>query len=134
MNAISPLNLEEITLNVDVPDIDVFADDLLGKVFYNLVENGVKYGGKISNMKFLGQEEENGIVLIYEDDGVGIPAHAKEKIFNRQFFSHTGLGMFLSREILSITGLTLTETGIYGVGARFEIHIPLDKYRPAENR
>jgi PAS domain S-box-containing protein len=132
MNAVSPLDLREITLSVDIPDIDVFADDLLGKVFYNLVENGVKYGGKISRIRFFWLEAADGLVLIYEDDGIGIPSDAKEKIFNRQFFSHTGLGMFLSREILSITGIALTETGIYGAGARFEIHIPHDKYRPAE--
>jgi len=134
MDATSALDLNGITLETDIPDIDIFADDLLGKVFYNLVENGVKYGGKISRIRFFCEDDADGKVLVYEDNGVGIPADAKEKIFNRQYFSHTGLGMFLSREILSITGLTLTEAGTYGAGARFEIHIPHDKYRSAENR
>ena len=133
LNATSPLDLNGIKLEMDIPDIEIFADDLLGKVFYNLLENGVKYGGKITHIRFFCEEEAEGKILVYEDDGVGIPADAKEKIFRRQYFSHTGLGMFLSREILSITGLTLTEAGTYGIGARFEIHIPHDKCRSAES-
>jgi signal transduction histidine kinase len=35
------------------------------------------------------------------------------------FGRHTGLGLFLSREILSITGITITETGEPGKGAVF---------------
>lgn len=42
---------------------------------------------------------------------------------------NTGLGLFLSREILSITGITLTEAGDPGKGARFEITVPDGIYR-----
>jgi signal transduction histidine kinase len=42
----------------------------------------------------------------------------------RGFGKNTGLGLFFSREILSITGISITETGVYGVGARFEIRVP----------
>jgi hypothetical protein len=37
--------------------------------------------------------------------------------------------MFLSREILSITGITIKETGIPGEGAVFEIFVPNGMYR-----
>ncbi|MEG3055210.1 MAG: hypothetical protein RQM90_03380 [Methanoculleus sp.] len=40
-----------------------------------------------------------------------------------------GLGLFFVREILSITGMTIRETGKPGEGARFEIHVPPDGYR-----
>jgi len=53
-----------------------------------------------------------------------VPSDVKEKIFNRQYYQHTGLGLFLSREILSITGMSITETGVPGEGARFEISVP----------
>jgi signal transduction histidine kinase len=53
----------------------------------------------------------------------------KERIFKKGFGKNTGLGLFLSREILSITGLTMKETGIYGKGVRFEIIVPQGKYR-----
>ena len=53
----------------------------------------------------------------------------KEKIFERGFGKHTGMGLFLSQEILAITGLSLKETGIYGSGVRFEIEVPEGSYR-----
>jgi hypothetical protein len=37
--------------------------------------------------------------------------------------------MYLAREILSITGISIAETGTYGTGARFEIHVPKGGYR-----
>ena len=39
------------------------------------------------------------------------------------FGQNTGLGLFLSREILAITGITITENGVPGIGARFEIRV-----------
>ena len=50
-------------------------------------------------------------------------------IFDRSYGKDTGLGLFLVREILSITGMTIRETGESGRGARFEIHIPPEGYR-----
>ena len=64
-----------------------------------------------------------------EDDGVGISDENKEKIFDRGFGKNTGLGLFLSREILSLTGITIHETGEPGKGVRFEIKLPNGAYR-----
>jgi signal transduction histidine kinase len=69
------------------------------------------------------------LLLIYGDDGVGIPSEEKDKIFKRGYGKNTGYGLFLIREILSITGLSIQESGIPGEGARFEIHVPEGSYR-----
>jgi signal transduction histidine kinase len=53
----------------------------------------------------------------------------KEKAFEKGFGKNTGLGMFIIREILSITGITIIETGEPGVGVRFEIRVPGGKWR-----
>jgi signal transduction histidine kinase len=68
-------------------------------------------------------------MIIYTDDGVGVAAEDKERIFQRGFGKHTGLGMFLSREILGITGITIKETGEAEKGVRFEITVPKEDYR-----
>ncbi len=68
-------------------------------------------------------------VLVCEDDGDGVPAEEKEKIFERGFGKNTGLGLSLSREILSITGITISETGEPGKGARFEMTVPKAAWR-----
>jgi PAS domain S-box-containing protein len=111
------------------PGTEVFADPLITNVFYNLVDNAVQYGGKITTIRFSLEEQDNEHVLICEDDGAGIPVEEKERIFERGFGRNTGLGLALSREILDITGLTITETGVPGEGARFEIVVPKGMYR-----
>jgi len=39
------------------------------------------------------------------------------------------LGLYLAAEILGITGITITENGVPGKGARFEIHVPSEDFR-----
>ncbi len=68
-------------------------------------------------------------ILLLDDNGIGIPDKEKERIFRREYFKNTGFGLFLSREILAITNLTIKETGKYGTGARFVIHVPREAYR-----
>ena len=69
------------------------------------------------------------MIINFEDNGVGIPTDEKEQIFERGYGKNTGLGLFLASEILSITGMTIRETGEPGKGARFEIAVPKDGYR-----
>jgi signal transduction histidine kinase len=69
-------------------------------------------------------ESGDGTIIVCEDDGEGIPVEEKEKVFERGFGKNTGLGLFLSRENLDITGITIKETGEPGKGARFEIAVP----------
>jgi PAS domain S-box-containing protein len=128
------LPLEGIDLKIQLDGISVFSDLLIEKVFYNLMENSVRHGERVTAISFFLQESPAGLTVVYEDNGTGIPAENKEKIFIRGFGKHTGLGLFLIREILSITGITIAETGEYGKGARFEIHVPRDGYRISDQR
>jgi signal transduction histidine kinase len=89
----------------------------------------VRYGGKITTIRFSVEEHEGDRVVVCEDDGLGVGAEEKEKIFERGFGKNTGLGLALSREILAITGITLKETGEPGKGARFEMTVPKDVSR-----
>ena len=108
---------------------EVLADPMIVKVFFNLVDNAVRHGGKITTIRFSVEERNGDHVIVCEDDGVGIPAEEKEKIFERGFGKNTGLGLYLSREILDITGITIRETGGPGKGARFEMTVPKGVYR-----
>jgi PAS domain S-box-containing protein len=120
----------QILVKNDLPaDTEVFADSLIVKVFYNLMDNAVRYGGKITTIRFPIEESRDYHLIVCEDDGDGVPAEEKEKIFERGFGKNTGLGLALSREILSITDITITETGKPGKGARFEMVVPSGMYR-----
>ncbi len=124
------LPLREVHLVMDSLDVMVYADPLLEKVFYNLVDNALRYGGEEMTMiRIASQESETGLVISLEDDGTGIMAEDKKRLFERGFGKHTGLGLFLSREILSITGISITENGEPGKGARFAILVPKGAYR-----
>ncbi|MCX6682328.1 MAG: ATP-binding protein [Methanoregula sp.] len=86
--------------------------------------------GQQRNPEVQVRESPTGITLFYEDNGKGIPADQKEKIFLKRHYGTTkGLALFLLREILSITGITITESGEPGKGMRFEIHIPKGAFR-----
>ena len=88
------------------------------------MDNAVRYGGKITTIRFSAMERGDELVVVCEDDGDGVPADEKEKIFERGFGKNTGLGLALSREILPITGITITETGDPGRVRRFEMIVP----------
>jgi signal transduction histidine kinase len=66
---------------------------------------------------------------VWEDNGIGVADDEKDLIFERGFGKNTGLGLFLSREILSLTEITIRETGTPGKGVRFEITVPKGHYR-----
>jgi PAS domain S-box-containing protein len=122
--------LGKVILKNDLPaGAEIYADPLIVKVFYNLMDNAVRYGGRISTIRFSSGGRDGDRVIVCEDDGYGIPADEKEMIFERGYGKNTGLGLFLTREILGITGITVRETGEPGTGARFEITVPEDAYR-----
>jgi PAS domain S-box-containing protein len=124
-NAVNDAQPGQIMVKNDLPaGIEVFTDPLVIKVFYNLMDNAIRHGGTITTIRFSADESGKDCLIVCEDDGVGIPTDEKEKIFERGFGKNTGLGLSLSREILSITGITIRETGEPGKGARFEITVP----------
>jgi len=119
-----------INLVNDVPEgVEVFADPLMAKVFHNLIDNAVKHGVRLTTIRFHVEERDGALSVICEDDGVGISPEDKERLFERGFGKNHGLGLFLSREILAITGITITETGKEGQGARFEMLVPPGAWR-----
>jgi PAS domain S-box-containing protein len=120
----------EIHIESSIDGIEIYADPMLEKVFDNLLDNSVKHGGHVTEVRIFSESLPEGIRIVWEDNGSGIPASDKEYIFDRSFGNNSGLGLFLSREILAITGIGIRETGIAGNGARFEITIPADHCRP----
>jgi PAS domain S-box-containing protein len=118
-----------IVIDIDLENAEIYADPLLEKVFYNLVDNAIRYGEKITTIRFFLLISDEGLTLVCEDDGIGIPPQYKYHIFERGVGTNTGMGLFLSREILGITKISIAENGIYGHGARFEMFTPRGTYR-----
>ncbi len=137
----SILPLRQIHVESCCEGYEVFADPLFERVIYNLIDNALRYGGdKMTVIRFSIHESDGNLVLTCENDGEGIPYEEKKYLFRRGFGKHTGLGLFLSCEILTITGMTIRENGEPGSGARFEIMVPTGHFRtrmtglPSEGR
>ena len=130
--AAAGLTLGEIIFTVETGDLQVYADPMLEKVFYNLVENSLRHAGTLTRIRCTVEAGAEGARIIVEDDGSGVPEQYKEAIFVRRHYKNTGFGLYLSREILGITGLSIRENGTTGSGARFEITIPQKNFRTGD--
>ena len=124
-------SVDHLEISDKVQHLEIYADPMLSKVILNLMDNSVKHGGKAVTVRIDCEEGMDGLLLTYEDNGQGVPFEEKEKIFEKGFGKGTGLGLFLSKEILAITGIMMKETGRPGQGARFELQIPRGNYRLA---
>ena len=127
----SDLTPTSVEISVSVPPVRVYADPISVKVVYNLLENALRHGGAaLTRVSVTAEERDDGeLVVVFGDDGTGVPADNKELIFTRGYGKNTGLGLTLSREILAVTDIRLVETGTPGKGARFEMHIPPQSWR-----
>ncbi|MGC9436310.1 MAG: PAS domain S-box protein, partial [Methanomicrobiales archaeon] len=119
-----------VFLQVDGCDAEVYADPLFRKVLENLLDDSVRHGGEdLSQITVSCRTGNRDLVIVWEDDGAGVSADEKERIFEKGVGKNTGFGLYLVREILGITGMTISETGTPGRGARFEIRVPREYWR-----
>ncbi|OPY30934.1 MAG: sensory histidine kinase AtoS [Methanomassiliicoccales archaeon PtaU1.Bin030] len=121
-----------IDVRIDAGNVELYADLMLQKVFTNLLDNSVRHGERVSLVRVWTEENQDlSLSVFYEDNGVGVPIGEKEKIFELGHGRNTGLGMYLSRQILGITGSSMREKGRAGEGCIFEILVPAGKWRRA---
>ena len=116
--------VERLEISDLAKGLEVSADPMLKKVFHNLLEDSVKYAGKSVCARIDCRMAEQSLTISYQDSGPGVPLKEKERIFEKGRGHGTGLGLFLSKEVLAITGISIKETGTPGEGARFEMLIP----------
>jgi len=128
-HACTRIDTRKIRIQSDTGNLEIFADPLLERAFYNLVENAFKHGGHVTTIRISAAPSRGDMVIRIADDGTGIPPSDKEKIFIKGYGKNTGLGLFLVREILSITAISISETGEYHKGACFTLTIPQGSYR-----
>lgn len=127
--AISHLDFLHMKQNLHLDNLEVFADPLFEKALFNIMQNVLEHGIRATEVTLHYEHQADSLLLIIEDNGVGIPAEEKHMIFDRGYGKGTGLGLFLVREVLSITGMNIRETGISGQGTRFEITVPRGVFR-----
>ena len=114
----------------------MLADSLLQQMFYNLIDNSLKYGQKTTRIEIhyaKGSLDE--LKLLYEDDGVGIPEIDKAKLFKEGYSTggSTGYGLYLIKKMMEVYGWTIQEKGETDKGALFTVTIPKTNQNGEEN-
>jgi signal transduction histidine kinase len=127
--AVSHLDFGTITRDFILEGLEIYADPLLERVFVTLIENTVMHAKGATSVRAGYSITSNEAVIFVEDNGPGIAEEKKEEIFKMGIEAGGSGNLFLSREILSITAITIRETGIFGKGVRFEIRVPTGSYR-----
>ncbi|HUV62032.1 MAG TPA: cache domain-containing protein [Thermoplasmata archaeon] len=129
-SAIVGLDLTHVDVSSDLEGIELLADPMFPKILHNLISNSLKHGQKVSKISLSYSEGADGLTIIMEDDGIGIPEDQKDHIFDKVHPSgRRNHGLFLTAEILRMTGISVGETGTPGEGVRFEIFVPRGSYR-----
>jgi PAS domain S-box-containing protein len=128
-NIVSTVRPEKIAVRNTCPAVEIFADPMIDKVFFNLFDNSMKYGERVTTVTVGCRQKGDDLVITFADNGVGILANEKQKIFEKGYGRNTGFGLFLVREILAITSISIRETGKQGEGAVFEITVPKGAFR-----
>lgn len=122
-----------VEYTVDTGPLEVYADPMLERLFYILLDNTNRHGSKVTKVKLSAIRSLDGYSIIYEDDGTGVRPEDKSRIFLKGFGKDSGLGLYLGMQILGITGISIKENGEHLKGVRFEIRVPDGKWRMSDS-
>jgi signal transduction histidine kinase len=126
----------QATLILDAPpDIEpVLCDEsLLRQVLVNLVENALKYSPEGGRIELKVGAERDAVRIAVSDEGLGIPPAEQEQIFEKFYrldaemtrgVGGSGLGLYISREIVTQMDGTLTVSSEPGAGSTFTVTLP----------
>jgi hypothetical protein len=126
----------EFIYDFDIPEIEIFAEidvKQMDRVFQNLVSNTLKYNPKGTKITISVSEQGDGIVIIFKDNGIGIPKEIAKDIFNpfvrvdsarNSQTGGTGLGLAIALKIIvEHCGNMRLKTEV-NCGCEFIINIP----------
>jgi two-component system, OmpR family, phosphate regulon sensor histidine kinase PhoR len=129
----APAEVELKLATDDEPAVALADEGLLRQVLVNLLDNAIKYspeGGAVA----LELGHAPGLVtLTVRDDGLGIPPGEQERVFERFYrvdsaltrgVGGTGLGLYISRELVARMGGRISVSSRSGEGAAFTVELP----------
>jgi len=131
-NASTQLDLSDMNVHVEGREVQIYADPMIERAFYNLLDDSIRHGKTVRNIWVRSRRDGDKLTVVYEDDGQGIDPEIRPFLFQRGRGKNTGLGLFLTREILDITGIEIIEQGETGKGVRFVLTIPEGRFNTGD--
>jgi signal transduction histidine kinase len=122
---IAEVQVQEAKVSVDLDGVDILADRMVEKVFHNLADNAVRHG-KATQVRFFYEKKGDDLKIVCQDNGAGVVESKRKEMFDDRF----GHGLYLVKEVLKMTGMSIEETAPRK-GARFEITVPRGCYKLA---
>jgi signal transduction histidine kinase len=125
------LGQRHITLHTDLPKslpMIYAVSSQIQQIFFNLILNSLDAMQDGGELTITAKAKKNGVEMIFQDTGPGIPEDKRENIFE-PFFSTkdggTGLGLTVSYNIVTAHGGTLDLEEGHEPGARFRLFLPM---------
>lgn len=124
-------------LILELPDepLQVSGDwESLNQLVDNLVDNAIKYTPENGRIRVALRREDEDVVLIVEDNGIGISPQYQQRVFERfyrvdkarsQSLGGTGLGLSIVKNIAEKHGGSVTLESRVGAGSRFIVRLPV---------
>jgi len=116
-----------------VPIIKADRNSVL-QVFYNLVDNAIKFSGTSRNIDISLSPKDDEVLICVKDYGIGIPVKDQEKIFDRFYrgsepqrlgIKGSGIGLTIVKQIVEAHGGTINIESEIGKGSRVTVRLPL---------
>jgi signal transduction histidine kinase len=126
---ISRYEQKPLTIITDIPEVEIYADGQLEHIFDRLLDKFVERHEDTPEIRISHRINDSLLTIIIEDNGLGFSQYEKDRLFELQSDGSGDRDLFMAHEILSLTNISLVETGDPGKGARFEIRIPETYYR-----
>jgi|GEM_PF-4040828 len=142
IEALRPLATQkQLTLNYDKPSLPPVAVEanLYNQIVNNLVNNAIRYTPSGGSVTVSLKRTDEGYLLDVQDTGIGIPQTAGDKLFERFYRADnakrveaegSGLGLYLVKKILELSGGKVWFDSEEGKGTTFHVLIPLTGMSP----
>ncbi len=122
--------------HVDCPD-SVYTDEKwIAFILNQILLNSVKYRRENLRLDIRTMREESGVILVFEDNGIGIREEELPRIFEKGFTGSngrdnqrsTGMGLYLCRKLCERLGISFYAKSQYGAGTKLYLAFPVSNY------
>ncbi|MDD4029199.1 MAG: ATP-binding protein [Caldisericia bacterium] len=132
----------QVVFSVEPPSLELEGNEsLLLQVFRNLIENAIRYSPDGTTVNIDAFKEAHFIEVIVQDQGCGIPAHEKERVFERfyrvdkshsgDYASGSGLGLSIVKHIVLLHQGFIQLDSVVGAGSKFIVKLPVSNLTKA---